>query len=142
MAIVTSELLAVPVCTDAKKEEQKEHPLYFEIGRILGSLDQGLVLLDCACGGHGNVQLFCEHPCENKSKFCKADAVIVLNGEVKVFAEIEKSAIAPVNLCGKAVATALCTHAVEQRQTFPISKSNLFRQIISSDFIPGKRIKA
>ena len=114
---------------------KREHPLHLVIGDILGRLDIGDVLLspECEYRGTRHVQLFCDKPFTSGCRLCKADAIIILNGEVKVIIEIEESQIAPVHLCGKAVATALCSHAKVQSRLFPFGNAVLFVQIINSD---------
>ena len=122
-----------------------QHPLHQIVGEALttklGNQPDTVVLLDRACGGTENVQLFCSEPLTFASRLCKVDAAIAHCGEVKVVIEIEESNIAPVQLGGKVFAPSLCRVCKGRSGVFPVGADLLFVQIIDVAKLPGNSAK-
>jgi hypothetical protein len=100
------------------------HPLHNTIGRVLdlcrSSLEESeqsacVLIKDPACvSGPApyyvrvpqNIPLFCSEEKGNDTEYCNVDALILLNGKIKVIMEIEESSIGPTQIFGKFLASA------------------------------------
>jgi hypothetical protein len=108
------------------------HPLHRLIGEIIAAapIPDGKVILDAACGGKQNIQLFCADNATNRTRYCKVDAAVLKNNQVKVILEIEESDIRPVALCGKAFISALASYFIHRKVKYPMAERAFFVQVI------------
>jgi len=104
------------------------HPLHQTIGRALDLVRSSLpaerqpacvLIKDPACLSGPtpdyvrvpqNIPLFCSKDKSNAREYCNVDALILLDGKIKVIVEIEESGLKPTHIFGKflASAAALC----------------------------------
>ena len=104
------------------------HPLHLAVGNVLDGVRRSLpddrreacvLIKDPACV-HGdspdyvrvpqNIPLFCTTVRSNGTEYCNVDALVLLDGRIKVIVEIEESALGPTQVFGKFLtsAAALC----------------------------------
>lgn len=95
------------------------HPLHQAIGRLLDGVRRSLpeerraacvLIKDPACvSGPApdyvrvpqNIPLFCSTEKGNDTEYCNVDALVLLDGKIKVIVEIEESALGPTQVFGK-----------------------------------------
>lgn len=90
-----------------------EHGLHAVVGELISKAGlSGDVLADSACGGSHRIPLFCLSESSTKTELCNVDMLIARSGKVKVIVEIEESNVTPIQICGKLLASALCSHFI------------------------------
>ncbi|MCX7861630.1 MAG: hypothetical protein N2449_01385, partial [Bacteroidales bacterium] len=72
------------------------------------------IILDKACGGTQNVQLFLYPNKTFGNKVCQVDILILENDEIQVIIEIEESEITPVKILGKFFASAIAKYYIHE----------------------------
>lgn len=100
------------------------HPLHQAIGRLLDGVRRSLpeerraacvLIKDPACvSGPApdyvrvpqSIPLFCSKEKGNDTEYCNVDALVLLDGEIKVIVEIEESALGPTQVFGKFLSSA------------------------------------
>lgn len=134
------------------------HPLHRAIGCILDSVRQSLpaeqqgaciLIKDPACVSQPsplyvrvpqNIPLFCSAVRSNSTEYCNVDALMLLEGKIKLIVEIEESALGPTQVFGKFLtsAAAMCyIHDTDGDAPVVKDKRVLFVQILdTSDLKP------
>lgn len=117
-----------------------EHELHQVVGKLISEAGlSGDVLADSACGGSHRLPLFCNTNRSWKTEMCNVDMLILKSNKVRVIVEIEESNVKPVQICGKFLASALCSHYIYGSDPpVPMDDSVLFIQILdTSELKPG-----
>lgn len=138
------------------------HPLHQAIGRLLDVIHDALptdqraactLIKDpaCLCGPtpnyvreRQNIPLFCSAEKSNATEFCNVDALILLGGKIKVVIEIEESALDPIQVFGKylASATAVCyIHEADGGDPIYKDEDVLFVQIMDTSALKPRSSK-
>lgn len=122
------------------------HRLHKAVADALGTAvsDHYTVLKDPACGGDQHLPLFLHKEKSRAHKLCNVDALVLLDGRLKVIVEIEETNIKPTQICGKFLTSALAqyfTHA--NTHDTPIEKADavLFLQVVDSTKLKDKSRK-
>ncbi|MCX7863391.1 MAG: hypothetical protein N2449_10400 [Bacteroidales bacterium] len=90
------------------------------------------IILDKACGGSQNIQLFLSSKKTSFYRVCKVDILILVNNEIKFIIEIDESNIKPVNILGKFFASAIADCYIDKNNIYSKSNQVCFIQIISA----------
>jgi hypothetical protein len=117
-----------------------EHELHQVVGKLISEAGlSGSVLADPACGGKHRLPLFCNTNRSWKTELCNVDMLILKSNRVKVIVEVEESNVKPVQICGKFLASALCSDYIHRNEPpLPMDDSVLFIQILdTSELKPG-----
>lgn len=114
----------------------EDHDLHIRSARIMKACLQSFpnceVLLDSRdCGGDHLIEMFCDDRKTNASQICEVDAVIVVNGQVKVIIEIDGDD-KPRHLCGKLDITTYATLASYGCDDYSMADSISFIQILAA----------
>ena len=93
-----------------------KHPLHLEIGCKLKEFARDFdVLLDPACGGDQNIQIFMEETKSFETQICNVDALLIKNNKIIIIIEIEETNIKPTQICGKFLTSALGQYFIHKK---------------------------
>ncbi len=110
------------------------HSLHLAVARALAAVAPARALyLDPACGGHQLLSLFVGDQPSVVTRICEVDALIVVEGQVRVIVEIEESGFIPTKICGKLLTSALATHFIHASlpgKAIPLGSDVLFIQVL------------
>ncbi|MBI5500485.1 MAG: hypothetical protein HY907_09590 [Deltaproteobacteria bacterium] len=120
-----------------------EHHLHRVVGDALLEIAEesaGMeVLLDPACGapntGCHNLPLFLSSKKSNATEVCNVDAVVFVDGAVKVVVEIEEADVGPTQICGKLLTTALAEGLIHEtcgKELVPLADDAVFVQVLDT----------
>lgn len=149
----------------AAKEKKEEHPLHKRVGEYIrryieesGKSDEYKVISDRACAASDcstnkealqYIPLFCSEIRANKNEYCNVDMMIVKKDpeeHISVLIEIEESDIyiSPTKICGKFLASALCSHYIHktnEKESLPLVSPIWFLQIVDTSRLSEKSNK-
>jgi hypothetical protein len=111
-----------------------EHELHRLVGKLISEAElSGDVLADPACAGRHRLLLFCNFDRSRETELCNVDMLILKSNTIRVIVEIEESNVKPVQICGKFLASALCSHYIYGNDSpAPMDDSVLFIQILDT----------
>jgi len=98
------------------------HELHEVIGELISreNLPKFKVIQDSACLAENQqfskrtIPLFCRIPKSSSVEYCNIDIAVVKDSTLCVIVEIEESAIKPIKICGKILASALAKYYVHK----------------------------
>jgi len=102
----------------------------------------GNIHADGACDGNHRIPLFCLGQKSKRTELCNVDMLLIISGKVKVIIEIEESNVKPIQIFGKLVASALCSHYMyRNNDPIPMDDSVLFIQVLDTSTLKEKTLK-
>ena len=123
-----------------------DHSFHQTISRALDlDVGPGRFVWDAACGGSQWVSLFREETKSRSARYACADAVLIVDGAVRLILEIEEAGMngfLPARIAGKLTTSALCRYFIAGGKAHPVpfSEHTLFVQVINSAGLqPGSR---
>lgn len=121
------------------------HQLHEAIGKIIDEsvLPGCRILKDPACGGKHNIPLFSSSNKTRETEYCDVDIMIIKFNKIRVIIEIEETDVKPTQICGKFLASALCSYYIPRDdKAVGMDDAVLFIQILdTSKLIKGKTHK-
>ena len=103
--------------------KKNQHPLHKVIGDMIqdSELQDCAVIKDPACGGNQNIPLFCSVEKSNETEYCNVDLLILKDNKIRVIVEIEEADVAPTQIFGKFLASALSFYFIHgTRKNVPV----------------------
>lgn len=117
-----------------------KHSLHKKVGQLLEELREEMklpptaILLDRACKEGGkNIPLFIDDKVKgNDTEICNVDALIILDGTIRLIIEVEESNIKPTHIYGKYLASATAQCHIHANGSPVYIKQATFIQILCS----------